>query len=396
MQEPMKKITLSLIDPPGSVFEVLRKYETEMTTQVKVNSLSWDESRKSLGDYALFHSGPDVSGIGIHLLDHFFHMNVLRPFSSNELKKIGDKKVFPKANWEEVMLGGEAYAIPWSTDVRVVFYRRDFFAQLGIDEDTAFSTVSNMQNTLDKLQSLDGISPWVMPTAKELTPMQNMAMWVWHKGGSFMDATGRHPQFMEPDAVAGMKQYFSVYRPAIWPEAQSLSEPESAQLFRDGKAAAVLSGSWLLHPGAQFEPIVKENIGMAALPVPSFVGAQSLVIWRYAHNEKEAVHLLQFLCKQETQFELFVNTSYLPGRLDVLENPDFFKNEKLSQAYLNALKTGRGFKAKYMWGLAEDRISAAIYLIWQRLFADPDLDVEKTIKKIMKPVSVQLERMMNP
>ena len=392
----MKNVAISLIVPPDNALANLRKYEIESMTQVDVTNLSWDDARQCLGDYALFRSGPDVSGIGIHLLDHFFHMSVLRPFSSKELELISDGTVYPAANWGEVMQGGNVYAIPWTTDVRVIFYRRDLFAQQGIDEETAFATVSNMQTTFDKLQSLDGVAPWVMPTAKELTPMQNMAMWVWHEGGSFMDASGRHPRFMEPDALAGMKQYFSVYRPVIRPEAQNLSEPDSVQYFRDGKAAAALSGTWLVHPGARFESGVRENVGVAALPVPSFVGAQSLVIWRYAQNEKEAVRLLQYLCMPETQFDMFVNTSYLPGRLDVLENPDFFKNKKLAQAYLNAIETGRGFKAKYMWGLAEDRISAAIYAIWQRLFADPDLDVEKTIHKVMKPVSIQLERMMNP
>jgi multiple sugar transport system substrate-binding protein len=262
-------------------------------------------------------------------------MRAVRPFTRGEISSIRGAAPFPPVNWQTGVQGKTVFAIPWTTDVRVIYYRRDLLAQAGIEEETAFATVPQMQETLQSLKSLDGIIPWLMPTKSEHLVLQNIVTWVWQAGGQLMSPDGRHTQFSQPEAMAGMRTHFETFAPLLVKEAQDLAENECVEKFLNGQVATILSGYWLRYYTHRPEanPIIKENLGIALLPIPTFVGGQSLLIWQHTHQDHTAVQLVKYLTQQDVQFKQFKGTNYLPGRLDVLASPDFM-DERFSKVYI--------------------------------------------------------------
>ena len=63
------------------------------------------------------------------------------------MKMIGGEKDFVPANWKAgVTLNTSdgspiVWGVPWSTDVRLIFYRRDFLEQANIDPAQAFKHI---------------------------------------------------------------------------------------------------------------------------------------------------------------------------------------------------------------------------------------------------------------
>ena len=93
----------------------------------------------------------------------------------SELKILGDQAHFVPAAWLGIaMLGGrQIWAAPWSTDTRVIYYRRDWLKRAGIKEATAFETPVALVNTLARLQANAVEIPWAMPT-RSLDVLYNM------------------------------------------------------------------------------------------------------------------------------------------------------------------------------------------------------------------------------
>ena len=61
-------------------------------------------------------------------------MNVLRPFHTADMLRFSAQDAFALEIWESGILpDGSVDAIPWTIDVRNIYYRRDLLDQAGAD-----------------------------------------------------------------------------------------------------------------------------------------------------------------------------------------------------------------------------------------------------------------------
>ena len=101
--------------------------------------------------------------------------------------------------WQTTQLQGTdgTYAVPWFTEARAIYYRKDVLKKAGIDPATAFTDVNAFQQTLqtikDKVPTIDGkpISPFGMPGKKAFDLVHHVMPFVWDNGGAELsdDAT---------------------------------------------------------------------------------------------------------------------------------------------------------------------------------------------------------------
>lgn len=80
----------------------------------------------------------------------------------------------------------------------------------------------------------------------------------------------------DPEAQAGIQAYFELHR-FLYPPARGLNIAGTDKLFLQGKAAAVISGPWLLRLLAQ-ETTPLPDVGIVRVPGIPFVGGTHLVI----------------------------------------------------------------------------------------------------------------------
>jgi multiple sugar transport system substrate-binding protein len=379
---------------PEALANALRVFEAEQDISVHVQVLDPTQERRQLADYAIFGAGPDVSEVGSTWLSSLMSMNAILPFSPREVLVLGGQEAFFPVVWQAGVRDGDVMAAPWRTDTRVIYYRRDLLQQAGIDEQSAFATVDDLQRTLTRLHTLQDVIPCAIPTNRHSMILHILAPFVWEAGGYFMRPDGRRALFAEPDALAGIVKYFNTFAPALTPAVQGLSDSKITNLFTAGQVAVTISGHWVLdmvrkqHSAA---PGVMANLGVALTPGAQYIGGMNLAIWKHTSLPQQAFELVRFLTRQEFQTTYSREAEYLPALRQALNSPPFTTDPEyhlLSQS----LQSGRAFGAAYMWGLVEDRLTTAIYELWRQIFTDPQADLTSIVAHKLKPVAERLNR----
>ena len=380
-------------EPTPGMIDVLNSFKAEYNVGVHLQILQWTHARSELVNYTLFRDTPDVSDLGSTWSGGFIAMNALRPYLSSETKLIGAEDSFLPVVWNSGKTAdGELFAVPWSVDLRNIYYRKDHFERAGIDEVSAFQSVENLLAAWKALQDYGFRVPMAFTTQGTLTVLQYAASWVWRNGGHFIHENGTKPLFNEPAAKEGLYRYFVEHIPFLTTETRNLNDDQCNTLFWQGNASSVVGGFWLLDTvmRGNATSVVEQNLGIAPLPMPAYVGGNNLVIWKDGRYPDEALKFVQYLTSHKVQVSLNENFSLLPARTNALEEALSKSMPQYQQALMQSLRTGRTFSAPYMWGMVESRLLPVVVSIWQDLFADPGADIKELIDQRVDALATRL------
>src|SRR5512135_2606929 len=131
---------------------LLDEFEAKHRIHVQLRVLSYETAWQQLVKYALYGQGPDVSQVGSSWISNLVGRNVLRPFSSQELASGGMPSIFLPAIWQSNR-SLPVWAVPWMADVRLIYYRRDWLDQAGVDAAVAFDSPQSLAQTLARLRA---------------------------------------------------------------------------------------------------------------------------------------------------------------------------------------------------------------------------------------------------
>jgi multiple sugar transport system substrate-binding protein len=320
-------------------------------------------------------------------------MNVLRPFSAAEIRQLGGADTFVPAVWKSGSPAGkEVWAIPWVTDLSLVYYRRDLLAKAGVDEKNAFQSPQQLEQTLQQLQAAGIDMPWVVPTRRSYITIHNLAMWIWQAGGDFVDARGKTVLLDQSRVRAAIRSYLSLYR-YLSPEARNLAERDADGMFISGRAAVTISGPWAAISLAQ-TPVVATNLGLAIPFGCSYIGGSSLAVWKQTSQPESVVKLITHLTHRDFQTVFPQMIGLLPGRLDSLDTfplPD----TSLYPVIAQGLKTGRASPTVALWGSIEDRFASEMAKIWTEVLASPEPNLDEILDQHLPTMVKRLNNMLS-
>jgi multiple sugar transport system substrate-binding protein len=393
----VEEIELSMMSyvAPDQLADLLRDFEAQHRVHVRLQRWEWETSWSEIMKVALYGHGPVVSEIGSTWAASLAVMNVLRPFNGMEVAAMGKAAAFLPAAWNSGLMPGDPNpaAIPWLSETRAIYYRRDLFQQAGLADITRFESNAHLEDTLKTLQG-HGLSAWTMPTRATLNTFHNMTSWVWGAGGDFVDAAQRQVTFAEPAARAGIAAYFGLHR-FLAPDARRLTVEESEARFLQGQTAMTISGPWLyLSPELPRTQQVAETTGVAMLPGVPWVGASHLVVWKHAapRQVRLAVELVRFLTSMTAQVASSTHTGMLPVLPEALNAPAFV-NHPVYQVVGRGLLHGRSFPAMRLWGLIEEKLTAALGSLWAKvLTAEPGASLDALIRAELEPLAARLNK----
>lgn len=399
----MRTLRLAIIEKGPIAQQVLRdlihSFETSSGIRVELEFLSWSTARNQLVNYALHGKGPDLAEIGSTWLSGFVSMNALRPFTEAELRSIVTPEAFIPSAWKAVQArGDQAWAIPWTTDLRVIYYHQPTLQALGIDEETAFTSAETTCDTLATLDTLDLPTPFVLPVNEAHLPLHIAASWIWAAGGNFMRADGRRTRFTEPMAMNALANCMETYGRHLRPISYRYNNIDNDTAMLKGEAAATLTGTWLLSHLREnsLNPDVNlDTIKVVSPPGVPLIGGSQLVVWRTTHQSAYLRELLRFLSSREIQDSILTHRLTLSARLDVLMSEQAELPSDVQKVVLNTLEHGRSFHAAYLWGMVEERLSRAIRHIWQRYLIGGKGDALPLIEETLVPLSAQLDRTLS-
>ncbi len=389
----MEEITFSIFDRgrdvPNHIPALLDQFEAEEGIHVRLETIPWSMGWARMVEVALYHSGPDVSEIGSTWAGDLTRMEALRSFTQHEIESIAGGEDFFKSVWESVGKSKDdpsaAYSLPWTADVRAVFYRGEILKNAGIDEAEAFKDTDHFEQMLSVLKSKGVAIPLALPTQRTNLTIHNLSSWIWAAGGSFLSPDNLSITFDEPQTLKAINDYYRLSR-YLGEASSSLGDYDAYELFYSGKAAVIIGGYWILHSTSMSET-VRNDLKVKPMPAVPFVGGNHLVIWNHTRHDLAALKLLDFL-HGEKAANLIYPQFGLPVRKSTWNNPPF--NTEHYQVLKETIEKGRSFPTGQLWGLVEKRLTDVLGDIWINILRDGNTDPAVIIDAQLKGLANRL------
>jgi multiple sugar transport system substrate-binding protein len=390
----MEELDLSLMfhneQSMATIQSVLDQFESQTRIHVNLNVLNWETGHAQLTRDAIYNTGPDVSEIGSTWLNDLMGMNALHPFSPQELLKIGKPEEFIPASWEMCKVVGDErmWAIPYSVDIYLIYYRKDLLRKAGLDEATAFQSHAQIEETVKRLKE-SGVQIPLLLSEDRHSLLHSMASWIWASGGDFCAPDGSRILFDQPESLKAMRDYFGLLR-YLSPEAlDTVRRERSIDLFCKGQSALHFHDMPAMASELGMLPEVLENWGIVPFPKPYFLGGTHLVIWLHSPHAAAAVKLVQFLTSTDSMEKIIPSFRMLPPRPAVMSTPEIHR-EVLLKTLEDVASHGRSYPSVKLWGVVEERLITALMSIRSAVLADPQVDLDAIIRQAIVPVAQKL------
>ncbi len=379
---------------PGAdlIQPLLDEFEAKYHIHVQLRLLSWDTAWSELVKVGLYNEGPDLSEMGSTWLGDIAAMNALHVFTSDEIALLGKASTFLPVAWQACQPMGTSgvYAIPWLVGARLIFYRRELLLRAGIDEETAFSTATQCEQTLRQLQAHGIAIPWTVPTGQTHTTLLNLASWVWAAGGDFVSPDGKRVLIAEPETIVGLRNYFALGRYLV-PQVHRLNALQPDGWFlQHADTAATISGPWEFQA---MTPAQREQMGLALPLGVSLLGGSHLVIWKHSRKQEAALKLIRFLTQPAMQIQYAQRVGLLPAVVEALDN-ELYQSDRLWRMAAQAVQTGRAAPVVRSWGLMEDRLATEFAAIWSEFLAQPALDLVTLLTRHLEPLAKRFNQIL--
>lgn len=380
----------------------MEEFHTQYGAKVHIREeMTWDTAWAELFSYTSINKAPHVSHIGSTWINSLARLKVLRPFKTSEIAAIGGSWDFAAPNWESGILVDDKniWAIPWTSWIYVICYRKDLLEKAGIDPANAFSSIKATSQTVERLAASSLEIPWL--NSQLLVSYRDFlhiaASWIWAAGGDFTDKEGRAITFNSPQAVNGLKYWLDVY--CAVPVYKTLSQPEIFDLFREGRAAAVLSNIYGANTfiGEKSAPIVRENLGVVSVTDTPWAGGGSFVIWEHAQRnpqqEQASVELIKFLASKDINIRYQRETASMPSRIDALK--EIYPNgNPLREAVVQASTKGRNYYNTAVWRRVEQQLSETLGTIVNEKLHNPTINTEALLHQHLDALARRLNAIM--
>ncbi|MDQ2807554.1 MAG: extracellular solute-binding protein [Chloroflexota bacterium] len=385
----------TMTDSAAQIQPLIDQFTAQTGISVRLRLLTWDTAWSDLARIGLYGDGADVSEVGSTWLGDLVAMHVLQPFSADEIAGLGGAAAFLPSAWAGTQLVGqsETWAIPWMTGARLLVYRRHLLEAAGVDERSAFGSVTQFEQTVARLHEAGGVTPWLVPTGITHTTLLNVASWVWGSGGDFVTPDGRRTLFSAPAARAGLRAYFALGR-YLTPAVRHLRRLQPDEYFvQHADAALTISGPWLVLNARSAATAGAERLGIALPPGASFVGGSSLVIWQRSRQHEAALAWIRFLTQTAAQVEYSRLIGLLPVRRAALEAWPF-TGDPLWQRVREGVAGGRSFPVTPTWGLLEYRLAATFGSLWTEILTQAQPNLDALLVRYLDPLAERLDAVL--
>lgn len=367
-----KGVTLTLWTMPNSPQpkEDLQKMVAPFTAKTGVNvdvqEVGWDVQFDRIRNAAVAGEGPDITQAGTTQVPFFAALGGFTDLS-DRVEEIGGKGAYAEGIWNTTQVQGQdgTWAIPWFTEARSLYYRKDVLEKAGVDPATAFKDLDSFKATLQAIKDkVPDIEPFGAPGKKAYDLVHQVMPFVWDHGGAELNADATKSTINAPEAQQGVEFMAGLITDGLFDKSQL--ERDGTQVenqFKGGRLAVWIGGPWVL--GSVDRPEddtwsdeARENVGVAPMPTgPSgkaytFVGGSDLMVFKSSKHPAEAWALVKFLSEDQTQVDYAKLLGMFPARLDPQQQVgDSSENHK---AFFEAIQTGRTYASIPQWGQIEN------------------------------------------
>ncbi len=298
--------------------EIRRFQERNRGVEVKVCIVPWSRAWDRLMEIFTGRSSaapPDVVQLGSTWVPSLMHIGMLQ-----ELPRPRGAAYIPQLL--SVGSSGETLrALPWFTDLRVLYYRRDILADRGVEESSLEDFESLVAACL-RLKGLRSHYPFALSGQREAVMIHDLAPWIWGFGGDFFSPDRKRLALSGKEALAGIRFYFEMIDRGFVP-LQGRDVSRFSGNFFNGDCAMQVSGVWpvrnLFNPRhADYRREVARNFGITLFPRgpagrATYIGGSHLAVTTRTRHPEAAAALAVFLSSADSQKRYLSRTGLLPS-----------------------------------------------------------------------------------
>jgi multiple sugar transport system substrate-binding protein len=350
---------------------IVRGFEQQTGVNVKVELVGWDVQFDRIRNAAVSGGGPDVTQAGTTQVPFFAALGGFADLNSR-IKDVGGKGAYAPGIWQTTQLAGQngTYAVPWFTEARAIYYRKDVLDKAGIDPATAFKDWNALETTLqtikEKVPTIGGkpIEPFGSPGKKAFDLVHHVMPFVWDAGGAELSADDKKSTIDSPQSQQGVDFVASLLQKGLYDK--SMLERDGTQVenqFKGGRLAVWIGGPWVLgsverKDDSNWVAAARRNVGVAPMPAgPSgkgftFVGGSNLMMLKSSKQPNEAWALMKYLSGDSVQTQYANLMGMFPARL--APQKQLGATDPDHKAFFAAIQQGRTYAPIPQWAQIEN------------------------------------------
>jgi multiple sugar transport system substrate-binding protein len=356
-------------DPVADTEEIIKPFEQETGIDVQVQLVGWDVQFDRIRNAAVSGKGPDVTQAGTTQVPFFAALGGFEDLSGR-VGDIGGQDAYAPGVWQTTQVTGQEgdYAVPWFTEARSIYYRKDLLKKAGVDPETAFTDWDAFRATLQKLKDSGAVDnketyAFGSPGKQAFDLVHHVMPFVWDAGGAELNEEATESTIDSAEAQEGV-QFVSDLVPAglFDPTALEKDGQQVEDSFKAGRLAVWIGGPWVLatiprEDDDVWAPQARKNVGVAPMPAgPSgdaytFVGGSNLMMFKSSENKDAAWELIEFLSQDDTQTAYADLMGMFPARLGPQEQAG--QKDANYGAFYEAIQDGRTYAPIPQWGQVE-------------------------------------------
>ena len=283
---------------------------------------------------------------------------------------------FFKACWEGSQFEGHVYAMPFNTDVRVLFYNNALFREAGLDPARPPRTWKELEAYSRKLTKRNPDGSFARVGFVPVWGNTYMYLYGWQKGGEFVSPDGRTVTCDDPrivEALEWVSAYTNRYGLRDLLDLQAGFGAKENYSFFTGKVAMVGQEGFIVSLAKQYAPDLDYSV--APLPWPedgvhaTWSGGFALVLPSGARNPDGAWDFMKFMTAPEAQLTYAKTAEQLPANRLVTGDPYFSEDPKW-RVFVAEMKHSRflpvSVVSEQLW---EGLIRATDQVVWGKASA---------------------------
>ena len=355
--------------PQADMEKTVKPFEDQTGVKVNVEVVGWDVQLDRIKNAAVSGQGPDVTQAGTTQVPFFAALGGFANLQ-DRVGDIGGKAAYAPGVWQTTQLQGTdgTYAVPWFTEARAIYYRKDALNKAGIDPATAFTDVNAFQQTLQTIKDKvpRSTASRSRPSACRARRHSTSSTTSCRSCGTtaaaelIADARSRPSTARRPGA--------STLAPTCSRTACSTRACSSATARRSRTSSRAADcavwtaarGCWppSAHRRQNWVAAARKNVGVAAMPTGpagkafTFVGGSNLMMFKASKNQNEAWALIKYLSSDAVQKNYADLLSFFPARLAPQEQVG--NSDDNHKAFFAAIKEGRTYAPIAQWGQIEN------------------------------------------
>jgi multiple sugar transport system substrate-binding protein len=357
--------------PVADTERIVKPFEQKTGIDVKVELVGWDVQLDRIRNAAVSGEGPDVTQAGTTQVPFFAALGGFDDLK-DRVGDIGGAGSYAPGIWKTATVEGQdgVWGVPWFTEARTIYYRKDALKAAGVDPKTGFASQAALKDTLTKLKAVKDIggkpiAPFGGPGKKAYDLVHNLMPWVWDAGGAELSDDNKTSTINSPQAVQGVKFATDLVGEGLWDKA--MLERDGTQVeneFKGGRLAVFIGGPWVLQSSKRADDDVwtdaaRKNVGVAPMPGGegnkgyTFIGGSNLMVFKSSKHKDAAWELVKYLSQDDVQTDYAGLMGMFPARLKPQEAEGGVDADH--EAFYAAIKDqGRSYAPIAQWAQVEN------------------------------------------